>query len=276
LHATDNIVYKKASDTPLVLALFQPTQKKFEKAPLVIYIHGGGWGGGDRFRMTKEATIGLIRQLSAAGFVTASIEYRLTKAGGPTAMDSAADCKDAVRFLISHAPEYGIDPTRIGTLGTSAGGHLTLVTALGDDVDYPGDPALASIGAKVRCVAAYFPATTFLSSDGVEDRFQQPNRENVLFGGTHDQKPDIARKLSPIHLVKPTSPAIFLAHGDADQTLSCTHSLKMEKAAQALGVPVECVISKGAGHGFSGKSINPDVQEINRRTFEFFVKYLVP
>jgi acetyl esterase/lipase len=274
LKVTDNIVYKKIGDTSLVLAVFAPAVKKFEKAPLVIYIHGGGWGGGDRFRMNKEATAGLIRSLSAAGFVTASIEYRLTKEGVASALDSAADCKDAVRFLSSHAAEYGIDPDRIGTLGTSAGGHLTLVTALGDDADYPGDPALASTPAKVRCVAAYFPATTFFAEDGVEDRFQQDNRERVMFGGTRAEKPDAPRKLSPIRLLKPTSPAIFLAHGDADKTLSVEHSLKMAAAAQARGVPVECVISKGAGHGFSGKDIDPTVEEISRRTLDFFVKYL--
>jgi acetyl esterase/lipase len=274
LKATDNIVYKKVGDTPLVLAVFAPAVKKFEKAPLVIYIHGGGWGGGDRFRMNKEATVGLIHSLSAAGFVTASIEYRLTSVGVASALDSAADCKDAVRFLAAHAAEYGINPDRIGTLGTSAGGHLTLVTALGDDADYPGDPALAPTPAKVRCVAAYFPATTFFAEDGVEDRFQQDNRKRAMFGGTRAEKPDAPRKLSPIRLLKPTSPAIFLAHGDADKTLSVEHSLKMAAAAKAQAVPVECVISKGAGHGFSGKDIDPSIEEINRRTFEFFVKYL--
>jgi acetyl esterase/lipase len=274
LKATDNIVYKKVGDTPLVLAVFAPTVNKFEKAPLVIYIHGGGWGGGDRFRMNKEATLGLIRSLSAAGFVTASIEYRLTKEGAASAMDSAADCKDAVRFLATHAAEYGIDPDRIGTLGTSAGGHLTLVTALGEDADYPGDPVLASTPAKVQCVAAYYPATTFLAEDGVEDRFQQENRGRAMFGGTRAEKPDVPRKLSPMRLLKPTSPPIFLAHGDADKTLSVVHSLKMEAAAKAQGVPVECVISRGAGHGFSGKDIDPNIEEINRRTFDFFVKYL--
>src|SRR5436853_2551767 len=90
LKVTDNITYKKVGDKPLVLAVFGPLEKKFDKAPLVIYIHGGGWGGGDRFRMNKAATIGLIRKLSAAGFVTASIEYRLTSAGGASALDSVA------------------------------------------------------------------------------------------------------------------------------------------------------------------------------------------
>ena len=275
LKVTDNIIYKKVGDTSLVLAVIQPAQKRFEKAPLVIYIHGGGWGGGDRFRVLKQSTVGLVRKLGAAGFVTASIEYRLTKQGGPTAMDSAADCKDAVRFLASHASEYGIDPDRIGTLGTSAGGHLTLVTALGDDGDYPGDPTLAPTPAKVRCVAAYYPATSFLPEDGFEDRFQQANRMEVMFGGTLEQKRDAVRKLSPIHLLKSTSPPIFLAHGDADTTLSCAHSQKMEKAARALGLPVECVIAKGAGHGLSGKDIDPSIEEINRRTLEFFSKYLL-
>ena len=80
----------------------------------------------------------------------------------------------------------------------------------------------------------------------------------------------------PVELLRADSPAIFLAHGDADQVISSLNSTFLRDAAQARGVPVECVISKGAGHGFGGEGIDPTVAEINRRTVEFFLQHLTP
>ncbi len=48
----------------------------------------------------------------------------------------------------------------------------------------------------------------------------------------------------------------------------------LEAAAQEQGIPVECVIARGAGHGFQGENIIPKVGEINKRTVEFFLKFL--
>src|SRR5213075_3159668 len=111
------------------------------------------------------------------GFTCASIEYRLANGAPATANDSVADCKDAVRFLAAHAAEYGIDPVRIGTFGSSAGGHLTLVTALGDDRDYPCDPSIEGPPVKIRCVAAYFPLVSFLDRELMKgSNFERPQR----------------------------------------------------------------------------------------------------
>ncbi len=278
LRIRKDIIFKATpagSNEVLDLWLFEPLVQKYPRAPLVVYIHGGGWGGGDKLRVFRPDTIEVIRELNRQGIACATIEYRLANGGAANAYDSAADCKDAVRFLAKNADRFGLDPARIGTFGGSAGGHLTLVTALGADADYPCDPTLNETGATIRCVAAYYPATTFLHSETMKgSNFERPQRLIPILGGPLEEKRAIAVKLSPVELVRRGSPPIFLAHGDNDTVLSHRHSEQLRDVAEQRGVPVECVISRGAGHGFSGAGIAPDIAEINRRTVGFFLKHL--
>lgn len=276
LKITDNILFKEAGGQKLELMLFAPLEKKFEKSPLVVYIHGGGWGKGDRYKALRADIINVIRALNQQGVTCASVEYRLADGGEAKVMDSVADCKDALRYLAAHAAEHGIDPQRIGTFGSSAGGHLTLVTALGPDADYPcALPAPDPAALKIRCVAAYYPLVSFQDTELMKgSNFERPQRMIPLLGGLAKDKPELAAKLSPLKLLRPTSPPIFLAHGDADKVLSFQNALAMRNAAQAAGVPVECLISKGADHGFSGTAIDPTIATINEHTVAFFMRNL--
>lgn len=277
LKITDNIVFKQVGEKTLELMLFQPLVKKYEKAPLVVYIHGGGWAGGDRYKVLRPDVIGVIRSLSQAGFVCASVEYRLVDGKPTLAHDAVADCKDALRFLVKHAQEHGIDTERIGTFGSSAGGHLTLVTALGKDSDFPSDAALDGPTGKIRCVAAFYPLVSFVDAECMKgSNFERPQRMIPLLGGLMTEKRELALKLSPVELLRADSPAILVAHGDADKVLPAHNAIAMRDAAQAKGVPVECIISKGAGHGFSGDAISPTIAEIDQQTVAFFVKHLAP
>jgi acetyl esterase/lipase len=277
LKVTKDIVFKQVGDTSLDLWLFEPLKKRSERAPLVVYIHGGGWGGGDKTRVLKRDLVNVIRQLNQNGVVCASIEYRLANGGKATAYDSAADCMDAVRFLAKNAEKYQLDPDRIGIFGSSAGGNLGLVTALGEEKDYPCDPSLNDHKGKIRCVAAYYPLTSFVNPEVLKgSNFERLQRFVPILGGALEEKREIARKLSPIELLKKDSPAIFVAHGDADKTLSFKNATLLESAAREKGGPVECVIAKGADHGFRGTNITPTVEEINQRTVDFFLKYLTP
>ncbi len=277
LKIVNNIVFKEVGGQKLDLMLFQPLVKKYEKAPLVVYIHGGGWGGGDKYKVLRNDIISVIRSLNQTGFVCASIEYRLADGKPALANDSVTDCKDAVRYLVKHAQEYGIDPDRIGTFGSSAGGHLTLVTALGKDSDYPCDPALDGPAGKILCVAAYYPLVSFVDAECMKGgNFSRPQRMVPLLGGLLTEKRELALKLSPIELLRTDSPAILIAHGDADVVLSVHNAIAMRDAAQAKGASIECIISKGAGHGFSGDAISPTIPEINQQTTAFFLKHLAP
>ena len=276
LKVSSSIVFKEVDGQKLDLILFQPLEKKVEKAPLVVYIHGGGWAGGDKYKVLRRDVIEVVRALNQQGVMCASIEYRLAKGAPVTVNDSETDCKDAMRFLVKHADEYGIDPNRVGTFGSSAGGHLTLLTALSDDALFPGDPRLAGVQVKVRCVAAYFPLVSFCDLELFEgSNFANPNRLIPILGGLLADRRELAKKLSPIEYVRAGSPAIFLAHGDADKVLSFRNSERMRDAAIANGVAVECVLVKGAGHGFAGESVDPSVDEIVQRTTAFFMENLV-
>ncbi|MEP6670061.1 MAG: alpha/beta hydrolase [Chthoniobacter sp.] len=275
LKVVKGIVFKQVGETKLDLMLLLPTEKKFEKSPLVVFIHGGGFGGGDKFHVLRRDALGVARGLTQRGVTFASIEYRLANGGAATVNESVADCKDAVRFLVKHAAEYNLDPERIGTFGESAGGNLTLTTALGADRDYPCDPALDGPPGKIRCVAAYYGPVSFVDPALTKgSNFEHPERLVSILGGPLETRRELAKRLSPIELLRPDSPAIFLAHGDADKTIAPLNSTAMRDAAQAKGVPVECVVSKGAGHGFSGEGITPTIPEINQRTVDFFLKYL--
>jgi acetyl esterase/lipase len=275
LNVVSDVVYKTVDGVNLDLLLLLPKEKKVEKSPLVVYIHGGGWGGGDKYKVLRTDVLSVCRELNSRGIACASIEYRLVDGSGPTVFDAAADCKDAVRFLAQNAARWSLDPERIGTFGSSAGGHLTLVTALGDDADYPCDPAVSGPAVKVRCVAEYFGLVSFYDRSLMTvGNFRRPERLVPLLGGPVEEKMDVAKKLSPLDLLKPTSPPIFIAHGDKDEVIAVENATALRDAAKARGIPVECLISHGAGHGFAGDDADPPVPEISRRTVEFFVKYL--
>ncbi len=277
LEVVDGITFKKAGETELKLMLFLPLEKQTAPTPLVVYIHGGGWGSGDRYKALRRDVVEVIRDLNKRGFTCASVEYRLAtgRPGGVTADLCVADCKDAVRFLARHAAEHGIDPARIGTFGSSAGGHLTLMTALGADGDYPCDATIAGPPVQVKCVAAYYPLVSFMDAELMKgSNFQRPQRLIPLLGGLLEEKRELAKKLSPIELLTAGSPPIFLAHGDADKVLSYRNSTAMAEAAKARGVEAECLIAKGADHGFGGDAIDPPVEEITRRTVAFFMRWL--
>ena len=106
---TPNLVYKTVGDQKLQLDLLTPKGLQSETAPLLLYIHGGGWGGGDRYRCARPDISGVFKRCAAAGILCATLEYRLNSSKA-TAFDSATDCKDALRFLVKHAKTHRIDP----------------------------------------------------------------------------------------------------------------------------------------------------------------------
>lgn len=116
--------------------------------PLIVLVHGGAFVGGNRQQMAGPAL-----DFAQRGFVVASISYRLRLADDPNlqllgAADAISDGMEAVRYLRSKAGTYGIDPTRVAAMGTSAGGVVALGLALAEDTTAPTGP-LAAQSARV-------------------------------------------------------------------------------------------------------------------------------
>lgn len=268
---TPDVVYKQVGEQALQMDILTPKGLKAEAAPVLVYIHGGGWSGGDRYRMMRPDVSGVFQRCGKAGIICVSIEYRLNSATA-TAFDSAVDCKDALRFLVKNAAKYRIDPTRIGTIGGSAGGHLSLVTALGDPKDFPGDPALAGHDpASLRCEVAYYPATDF-TDPTLAGRFLGP-RAALMFGGPPEQKADVIRLLSPVAQIKKGSTPIYCFHGDKDTTLSVENARRLFAKGKEVGADIQYTEVKNGSHGFGGEC-TPSVAEICDLAAKFVIERL--
>ena len=128
VQATADVIYKIENGfRPLTLDIYrQPEAKKAR--PLVLYIHGGGWQSSHKRAAGVFTNFpGILADLASKGYVTASAEYRLS---GEAPFPAAEyDVKAAIRFLRSHAADYGIDPDHIAIWGSSAGGHLASLAA---------------------------------------------------------------------------------------------------------------------------------------------------
>src|SRR5438270_3738150 len=116
-----NVTYITASNYEAKLDLYV-TRTPDKPLPTMIWIHGGGWTGG-----VKE-TAGGVPAYLAMGMNVVNVEYRLARvAPAPAAVE---DCRCALRWVIQHAKEYGVDVNKIVVSGDSAGGHLALTTGM--------------------------------------------------------------------------------------------------------------------------------------------------
>ena len=107
---------------PLTLDLYQP-QGKSDPRPVLVFIHGGNWVGGDSRHDSPFGDFpGLLASIAARGYVVASVNYRL--AGEAHFPAAVIDVKTAIRYLRDHAGDYNLDGTRFAAWGVSAGGHL--------------------------------------------------------------------------------------------------------------------------------------------------------
>ncbi len=271
-----DIIYKTVNDENLDLIFFLPKIKKYDKTPVMLYTHGGGWGKGDKYNILQRDFIETLQILTDNGIACASIEYRLTRPGISTAYDCVVDCKDAGRFLMKNAKEYGLDEKKIGVWGGSAGGHLSLMTALGTPKYFPGEKDLKNFDPDYKCVASYFPLTSFLNPKTLQgSNFVNPNRFIPMFGGLLEEKRDTAKLISPVEYLNKNSPPILLLHGDNDKVLSINNSLYMMEVAKEKGAPVEMLTVEGGGHGFQGENIKPLMSEINKISAKFIMKHLL-
>lgn len=133
-------------DVRLTIDLYLPEPMPKKAPPLFVFIHGGAWTTGSPW----DEPVHRVTQL---GFAAASIQYRLTtQAAFP---EPVKDCKAAIRFLRTHAWEYGYDPERIAVMGNSAGGHLALLLGLTpDDPVLDRDAGDPNVSSKVAAVCS--------------------------------------------------------------------------------------------------------------------------
>lgn len=130
--------------------------KSVRPAPLVVFIHGGGFNGGDKSSLAS----GELKAFLAEGISCAAINYRLLREA--PIQEILRDCARAVQFLRAHAEEYRVDPSRVAAQGSSAGAGASLWLAFHPDLAEPGhvDPVRRE-SSRLVAAAATNPQATY-------------------------------------------------------------------------------------------------------------------
>ena len=271
--AVTDIEYCTGGGKPLLMDLYRPrTNRPADNpglAPAVLWIHGGGWRNGSK----AQNSVAIL--LAQNGFVAATLNYRLSgEAPFPAAIE---DSKCAVRFLRSHAAQYGIDADRIGVGGGSAGGHLAMLVGYADkNAGLEGSGGWPDASSAVRAVVSYFGPADFSVGHTAFENGKGPAPLKFL-GGTLEEKPDVYRRASPVTYVTPNAPPLLMIHGDRDRTVPFDQSERMLAACKRAGVQAELVKVEGADHGFRPASDKPNSvssEQIRALTVDFFKRYL--
>lgn len=238
---------------PMVVDIYMPPKGKAPK-PLVLFIHGGGWvAGHTRHSGAMGNFPAALARLASEGFVVASLEYRLAaEAAFPAQVQ---DARAALRFLKGNAARYGIDPTRTGIWGGSAGGHLSALTAMSC-----GDASLDVAGTKapagsecVQAAAIWYGVFDFAALSAGRPGGQD-GAAGKLLGCTGPCTPEKFAAASPNAYIDAKDPPFLLIHGVEDKTVPVAQSHLAEEKLKAAGVPVQSIYIDGVDHSFIGQT----------------------
>ncbi|HSG33862.1 MAG TPA: alpha/beta hydrolase [Sphingomonadaceae bacterium] len=205
-------------------------------APLVVFVHGGGWKRGDKQMMDGSAKLSHWQEL---GYSVASVNYRLVPDN--TVEQQAQDVADAVAYLKDNAARLGFDGERIALVGHSAGAHL--VALVGTDPQY-----FRQAGLALADVAGIVPL------DGAAyDVAYQLDHAGILMRGTYRQAfgsdPARHRSLSPtLHAAGPNAPEFLILHVQREDARKQSEDLAA--ALQKAGTPAR--VQGFAGRGLCG------------------------
>jgi len=211
-------------------------------APLVAFVHGGGWKRGDKNMMRGSDK---LEHWQGLGYAVASINYRLVP--DHTVEQQGADVASAVAFLKAQAPTLRFDGNRIALIGHSAGAHL--VALVGTDPQY-----FRAAGLAMNDVVGVVPL------DGAGYNVPDQVGENArLMGDTYEQAfgtdPVRQHALSPtLHTAAPNAPAFLILHVQRDDAER--QSNELAERLRSAGTPATV-------QGFGGRGLRGHMQ-INR------------
>jgi acetyl esterase/lipase len=210
--------------------------------PAILYIHGGSWSSGDRSQLKRVAVC-----LAEAGYIGVAINYDLTPQGArfPLALMEA---KAAIRWMRANALTYQIDPQRIATIGSSAGGELSAELGF-------------TIGRKEYEQGNYLEQSSSVAAvailNGVldlSDLGEHADMVNGYLGGSCEKQIKACHEASPVFIVHPGAPPFFAGQGTADPIVPFRQSVLFIQKLQADRVPVTRFVADGAKHTYWANS----------------------
>ena len=255
-----DIVYKTIDSTHLKLDIYH---KKgiTGKAPVLLFIHGGGWRKGD-----KHDYLRYLVDFAHKGYITATVQYRfVNKVKLPAQI---LDVKAAVRWLRKNADTYYIDKDNIAVIGGSAGGHLSLMIGFTSDIaEFDKEDSNSSISSRVQAVVdLYGPA------DLTTEYAREHKTVTGAIGKSYAEAPELYRELSPVTYITKDDPPTLIFHGTIDDLVPVEQSDTLKVMLEKAGVPVEYHRLEGWPHTMD---LAVEVNEYCQYYMDkFFEKYL--
>lgn len=212
-------------------------------APLVLFVHGGGWKRGSKDNATGSWK---ASHFTSEGYAFASINYRLVPAN--TVEEQAADVAMAVKKMIDEAARLGLDRRKVVIMGHSAGAHL--VALVGTDERY-----LKAAGLSFADIAGVVPIDG-AAYDVPAQMKDGPGIMQQTYGQAFGSDPARQRALSPtLQAAAPNAPRFLLLHVQRPDGV---------RQAEALEAALKAAGTKVTREGFPGTGLQGHA-EINRR-----------
>ena len=275
---TEDVIYGRKYGVALTMDVFTPEKPNGAAVVLVV---SGGW-----FSAHEAISLKFIESVLDRGYTV----FAVVHGSQPkfTIPEIVADMNRAVRFIRHRAQDYGIDPSRIGIMGGSAGGHLSLMQGTaGNEGDPNAKDPVERESSRVQAVACLFPPTDFLNygkegevalGRGVLKDFRAPFDFEELDAATRHFVPitdeakilEIGKQISPITHASADDPPTLIVHGDADSLVPIQQAQIFVDKLNASGAKAMLVVKPGAGHGW------PNMDADIARFADWFDENLAP
>jgi acetyl esterase/lipase len=256
-----NIEYKNIDGKSLKFDIYR-LKNLTDTVPLLVFIHGGSWKGGQR----SDYLVYLV-DFAKRGYVTASVSYRLLADGVYPAC--AEDIRDALKWFIDNGNNYGYDPDRIAVIGGSAGGHLAMLGGYGWKNSKQLSDSITDNESnhKIKAVVdIYGPA------DLTTEYARNHPLVTALIGRSYEESPVLYSEASPVTYLDKDDPPTLILHGTSDRLVPVSQSDDLKRRLDSLGVPCE----------YHRLPLWPHTMDIVKRVNEFcqlkmeefFIRYL--
>jgi len=246
---TEITSYLTADGTPHEARIYEPDGGA-EDAPVMMYIHGGGWYMG-----TAEESESMAQRWAKEGWYVVNVDYSLADAENATWDKAPADVACALTWTDNRATEAGADTGRLTVTGDSAGGHLAMLlgwsaaagaaaSSCPDAGDVPVPDAVVAGYPVSNIVDTYDRGAAPLPS------FNPQEFTRFFLGGEPEDVSDRVRAVSPLTYLSDETPATLVLQPERDDFIPAQGNVEVIEEAQQAGVDATIVSVPFAWHGF--------------------------
>ncbi len=252
----------------LKLDVYSPNNDDTNR-PAFVFIHGGGFSGGSK---QQAQIIEMAQFFATRGWVFFSVDYRLLGDIGTVPQEwidytpfvpaadanqflsiypAIRDAKAAMRWVVAHAEDYGINKDYISVGGGSAGAVTAIALGVTESSDYrdeiPNDPTLSTTNLDTE-----YEVKTIIDfwGSGIAVEIIE-----IIYGQDRFDSND---------------PPLLIAHGTADPTVLYEEALSLKETYEGLGLPLAFYPFEGAGHGVWNQTV--DGKRLEELAFDFIIE----